>query len=318
VTFTSEGANQTQQVTVTDRAGNSATFTSPAVNIDLTAPSTSATVSATSGYMDWYTNTVSVSLNASDNLAGVANIFYSVDGGSTQTYSGTFSISSDGVHTVEFWSADVAGNTETRQSVIVKIDANAPITQASVSGTAGTNDWYRSAVQVSLSAADIGSGVQNSYYRIDGGAVQTYAGTFSLSAVGQHTVEYWSVDNVNNTEVSHSLVVKIDTSAPVVSATANPATASKSPRPVTVTITGSVTDGLSGVSSASYSVIDEYGVTQPSGSVTLQEKGNYSFTLTLPATKNGPDKDGHLYTIVVSASDQAGNSGSATTTVRIN
>ncbi|HET9787261.1 MAG TPA: PQQ-binding-like beta-propeller repeat protein, partial [Pyrinomonadaceae bacterium] len=42
--FSSEGANQNQEVTVTDNAGNSATFTSPAVNIDLTKPSTSATV----------------------------------------------------------------------------------------------------------------------------------------------------------------------------------------------------------------------------------------------------------------------------------
>jgi hypothetical protein len=75
---------------------------------------------------------------------------------------------------------------------------------------------------------------------------------------------------------------------------------------------------LSGISSASYSVIDEYGVTQPSGPITLQGNGSYSFTLSLPATKNGPDKDGHLYTIVVSGLDQAGNSASATTTVRIN
>ena len=318
VKFMSEGANQTQDVIVTDRAGNSATFTSPAVNIDLTAPSSSAQVTATSGNGDWYTGVVSVMLNASDNLSGVANVFYRLDGGSVQAYSGTFSISSDGVHNFEFWSVDQAGNTETHQTQIVKIDANAPVTQASVSGTAGANDWYRSAVQVSLSAVDNGSGVQNSFYRIDGGVVQTYAGTFSLSAVGQHTVEYWSVDNVNNTEVPHSLVLKIDTSAPFVTATANPSTASKSPRPVTVTISGKATDVLSGVSSASYSVIDEYGVTQPSGSATLQANGTYSFTLILPATKNGPDKDGHLYTIVVTASDQAGNSASATTTFRIN
>jgi hypothetical protein len=305
-------------VTVTDKAGNTATFTSPAVNIDLTAPSSSAQVTAISGNMGWYTGLVSVMLNASDNLAGVANIFYRLDGGSVQTYSGTFSISSEGVHNFEFWSVDVAGNTETHQTQIVKIDANAPITQAFVSGTAGMNDWYRSVVQVSLSAADNGSGVQNSYYRIDGGVVQAYAGTFSLSAVGQHTVDYWSVDNVNNTEVTHSLVVKIDTIAPVVTVAANPATAGKSPRPVTVTVFGSMTDGPSGVSSASFNVIDEYGVTQPSGPVTLQAKGNYSFTLTLPATKNGSDKDGHLYTIVVRVSDQAGNSGSATATLRIN
>jgi PQQ-like domain/Bacterial Ig-like domain len=227
--FTLEGANQTQQVTVTDKAGNSATFTAPAVNIDLTKPLTSAIVSGTSNNT-WYRGPVSVTLNASDNLSGVAGTFYKIDGGSAQTYTSPFSISSDGVHTVDFW----------------------------------------------------------------------------------------SVDNAGNTEVTHSLAVNIDTAAPLVTATASPETAAKSPRPVTVTISGNAADGLSGISSASYSVIDEYGVTHPSGPVTLQANGNYSFTLSLPATKNGPDKDGHLYTIIVSGFDQAGNSGSATATVRIN
>ena len=316
--FTSEGANQTQQVTVTDNAGNSATFTSPAVNIDLTKPLTSATLPGINQQQEWFTGPVSVTLNASDNLSGVAGTFYRIDGGPTQTYSSVFSISSDGVHNLDFWSVDVAGNTETQQTRIVKIDSTAPVTQASVSGTAGTNNWYRSAVQVSLSASDNVSDVQNTSYRIDSGAIQTYAGPFVLSTMGQHTVNYWSVDNVNNTEATRSLAVNIDTVAPLVTATANPATAAKSPRPVTVTISGSATDALSGVSSASYSVIDEYGVTQPSGPVTLQGNGSYSFTLSLPATRNGPDKDGHLYTIVVSGVDQAGNSASATTTVRIN
>jgi hypothetical protein len=112
--------------------------------------------------------------------------------------------------------------------------------------------------------------------------------------------------------------VNIDLTAPVVSASANPATAPKSPsRPVSVTISGNVADALSGINSASYNVVDEYGVTQPSGSVTLQPNGNYSFTLSLPATKNGSDKDGHLYTIVVRGFDRAGNSATATTTLRI-
>lgn len=316
--FTSEGANQTQQVTVTDKVGNSATFTSPAVHIDLTAPSTSISIPGISQTQEWFTSPVPVTLSASDNLSGVANILYNINGGPAQTYTSTFTLSADGNYTIEYWSVDVAGNSDAHKTRTVRIDSTAPVTQAIVSGTLGTNNWYRSAVQVSLSASDNVSGVQNTNYRIDGGAIQTYAGPFVLSTVGQHTVDYWSVDNLNNTEVTRSLAVNIDTANPVVTATANPSTAKKGPAPVTVTISGNATDGLSGVSSASFNVIDEYGVTQPSGAITLQANGNYSFTLSLPATKNGPDKDGHLYTIVVAASDQAGNSASATATVRIN
>ena len=316
--FTGEGAGQTQQVTVTDKAGNSATFTSPAINIDLTTPATAAAVSGITSNPDWYTSAVSVTLIATDNLSGVAQTLYRVDGGATQTYASAFLVSSDGVHTVEFWSVDVAGNTEGHQSRIIKIDSVAPVTQASASGTAGANNWYRSAVQVSLNASDNVAGVQSSFYRIDGGATQTYAGAFVLSSPGQHSVDYWSVDHAGNTEATHSILIKIDTTAPVVSAVANPSTANKGPRPVTVTISGNASDALSRISSASFNVIDEYGVTQPSGPVTVQANGNYSFTLSLPATKNGNDKNGHLYTIVVQATDQAGNAASASTTLTIN
>jgi hypothetical protein len=316
--FTSEGANQTQQVTVTDNAGNSATFTSPTIHIDMTAPSTTATLPGINQAQEWFTGPVPVTLSAADGLSGIANTLYTINGGAPQTYAGTFTLSGDGVYALEYWSVDTASNTETHKTRTVRIDSTAPVTQASASGTAGANGWFRSAVQISLSATDNLSGVQSSFYQVDGGAIQTYTGAFVLATLGQHTVNYWSVDNLNNTEAAHSLVVKIDNVGPSVTASANPATASKGPRPVTVTISGNVTDAVSGLASAGFNVIDEYGNTQPSGSVTVQANGSYSFTLSLPATKQGNDKDGHLYTIVVSASDQAGNSASATTTLRIN
>lgn len=87
---------------------------------------------------------------------------------------------------------------------------------------------------------------------------------------------------------------------------------------MSVTLSGSATDALSGINNASFNVIDEYGVAQPSGSVSVQADGSYSFTLSLPATRQGNDKNGHLYTIVVTAFDRAGNATSATTTLTIN
>ncbi|HYV14384.1 MAG TPA: PQQ-binding-like beta-propeller repeat protein [Pyrinomonadaceae bacterium] len=317
--FASEGTNQTQQVTVTDKAGNSATFTSPAVNIDLTAPSTTAVFSGANPDPNGFSGPVQVTFSATDNLSGVKpGTFVRIDGGGVNLIFGSLVIGASGTHTIEYWSEDVAGNVEPRHTRTLKIDSTPPVTSASVSGTPGTNGWYRSAVQISLSATDSLSGVLGSFYRIDGGGTQTYAGPFTFSTSGQHTIDYWSRDNVNNTEVAHSLVVKIDTVSPFVTAAANPSTAPKGPKPVNVTISGSVNDAVSGVSSASYNVIDEYGTTQPSGAVTVQANGSYSFSLALPANRPGNDRDGHLYTIVVTGFDQAGNSATATTTLRIN
>lgn len=316
--FAAEGTNQTQQVTVTDNAGNSATFTSPAVNIDLTKPSTTAILPGVSQDQEWFGGSPLVTLSASDNLSGVSGSFFRLDGSGPNLAIGPFLIPGEGTHTLEYFSVDNAGNIETPKTRIIRIDGTPPVTQAFVSGTVGTNGWFRSPVQISLSATDNLIGVMGSFYRIDSGVVQTYTGPFIFSTPGQHTVQYWSVDNLNNQEVMHAVVIKIDTVAPSVTAAASPATAPKGPRPVNVTISGSVTDALSGVGNASFNVIDEYGATQPSGAVTVQANGSYSFVLSLPANRPGSDKDGHLYTIVVTGFDQAGNSATATATFRIN
>jgi hypothetical protein len=88
---------------------------------------------------------------------------------------------------------------------------------------------------------------------------------------------------------------------------------------VPVTVSGTITDNLSGVDpgTAAFAVADEYGSVQPSGPVTLGPGGNYSFTVSLQASRNGNDQDGRQYVITVSAKDLAGNLGSATTTVTV-
>ena len=316
--FTAEGANQTQQVTVTDNAGNTATFTSPAVNIDLTKPSSVAVVAGASPDQEWFSGPVTVTLDATDNLSGVKpGSHFRLDGGGPFLIFGPFFINSVGRHTLQYASEDRAGNIESLKTRFINIDPAPPVTTAAVSGTVGTNGWHRSAVQVTLNATDNLNAVQGTFYRIDFGAVQTYAGPFGFSTPGVHTIEYWSIDHLY-TETSKTLVVKIDAGAPVVTAAANPSTAPKGPKPVNVTISGSVTDAVSGIGSASFNVIDEYGATQPSGAVTVQANGTYSFTLSLPANRPGNDKDGHLYTIIVTGIDQAGNSTTATTTFRVN
>lgn len=315
--FTAEGANQTQQVTVTDNAGNTASFTSPAINIDLTPPSSTLVIAGATPDQEWFSGPVTVTVDATDNLSGVKpGTQYRIDGSIFLIF-GSFFIQGTGTHTLQYASEDVAGNLEAFKTRIINIDPEPPLTTSSVSGTAGTNGWFRSAVQVSLTAADNLNAVVGTFYRVDGGVTQTYAGPFGLSTPGVHTVEYWSVDHIY-TETTRTRFVMIDGGAPLVTATANPSTAPKGPKPVNVTISGSAIDAVSGISSASYNVIDEYGTTQPSGPVTVQPNGSYSFTLSLPANRPGNDRDGHLYTIVVSGVDQAGNSTTATTTFRVN
>ena len=162
--------------------------------------------------------------------------------------------------------------------------------------------------------------MQTTFYKIDGGTTKTYTAAFSISGNGSHTINFWSVDKATNTETMGSLAVNIDSTLPGVTCNVSPSSAAASSNPVTVTVTGHATDTVSGVSltdGATFSVVDEYGVTQPTGPITLQSNGNYSFTLTLPATKNVGD-NAHVYTVTVRGTDRAGNTNTASDTLKIN
>jgi hypothetical protein len=88
---------------------------------------------------------------------------------------------------------------------------------------------------------------------------------------------------------------------------------------VVVTVSGTVMPGTQPLASggAGYAVVDEYGQVQPSGSITLGAGGNYSFGVSLIATRNGNDQDGRTYTIVIGSKDAIGNLGSCSTVVTV-
>jgi hypothetical protein len=80
-------------------------------------------------------------------------------------------------------------------------------------------------------------------------------------------------------------------------------------RLVTVKVTGQITDAGSGVdpTTAKFTVIDEYGQVQPSGAISLNSDGTFTFTVQLEASRHSGDKSGRQYTIRITVSDNAGN-----------
>ncbi len=140
-------------------------------NQDVTPPTTISMVTGTMGNNGWYVSDVQITLTATDNEggSGVKEIHYTVDGteavvsGSTTT---TFSIVSDGTHTVTFYAIDNAGNVEIPTPLIpleeiINIDQSAP----TITGL-GTNSaiiWPPNHKMVNItiggSVADSGSGI---------------------------------------------------------------------------------------------------------------------------------------------------------------
>lgn len=94
---------------------------------------------------------------------------------------------------------------------------------ATIDGTAGSADWYRSPVTVTLTATDSGSGVESIHVQVDGGGWSLYQSPVTISSEGRHTVEYYARDVAGNEGAVQSLALGIDTlpptTAPTVSGT---------------------------------------------------------------------------------------------------
>lgn len=97
--------------------------------VDQTAPTTSISLSGTTGTNGWHKSNVEVTLSATDDTGGVGvwQTRYSIDNGATwNVYSAPFTISIEGTTAILYESEDYIGNIETQQSQIIKIDKTNP------------------------------------------------------------------------------------------------------------------------------------------------------------------------------------------------
>src|SRR5438552_3888597 len=185
---------------------------SPGSVSDTIAPVSTCLVSGTAGANSWYTSSVSVSLSATDDRSGVASIHFLIDGSAWQAYTGAVVVQGEGTHTVGYYATDIAGNNEATRTVSANIDTSKPVTSAQVRGTPAPDGSYVGSANITLTATDVGSGVQGVQYRLDGGAWRPYTTTFLLSGNGQHTIDYTATDIAGNVEAAQSSIVRISRS----------------------------------------------------------------------------------------------------------
>jgi thermolysin len=200
-------------------------------------------------------------------------------------------------------------------------DVTAPTTIASAAGYS-FGSLTNHTVTVALTATDNvdGSGVASLVYSATGATTlpaTTTGGnaTIPVTADGETIISFQATDNAGNTETLQTRVVRIDLSPPSATAAASPSTLwPPNGKPVTVTISGVLLDPA-GVASASYVVDDEYGQVSSSGAIAVAADGSYQFTIQLPASRLGTDKDGRVFTIRIVTTDTVGNTATAETRV---
>ena len=126
-------------------------------------------------------------------------------------------------------------------------DLSSPIT--TISGT--TTSWSNTDVNITLTCDDNLSGCQITYYRIDDGAWFNYQGVFMISNDGNHHIDYYSKDNIGNTESLKIGTIAIDQTAPVTTDNSD-----NSWHSGTVNVTLTPTDSASGIMNTYYCISD--------------------------------------------------------------
>jgi len=279
-TVTGEGAHLVEYSS-TDSLGNAEPTRSLALKIDTVKPATASSLSPASpgGANGWYLAPVQVTLSPSDATSGVASTTYTVDGGAPQTYSGPFTLSTDGAHTVQFASTDNAGNVEPTQSITVKVDQNDPVTTGTL--TPGIrNGWYASPTLTLPATAGAGSGVAHTDYSLDGGPWTTYSSALSGFSTGNHFAQYRSTDNAGRVEATKLIAFKVDAGKPSVNITA-PADGATIPLDKATPAKFKCTDNESGMDTC-------VGTVANGANIDTHSVGDHTFTVT------GTDKAGNV------------------------
>lgn len=181
---------------------------------DMSAPTTSATLSQQPNAAGWNKADVTLTLNAADNDggSGLRELVYSTGGAFTHVYGPTAVIpfNVEGTTNVIFYAKDQAGNMEAAQTFVVKLDKTAPVIGDVTRTTPNANGWNNTDVVAQYTATDNGSGFAS-------GSTLSDALTFNNEGAGQsQNIEV--ADLAGNTATQAVADVNIDKTAPIIDA----------------------------------------------------------------------------------------------------
>jgi len=127
------------------------------------------------------------------------------------------SIGGDGIYEFYTIAADYALNKELAPGsadAYAILDNSVPSTTLDTIETPGMHGWYTAGVHVFLSPNDVGSGVEDTWYRIGTGDWHVYDDGIVISVDGTHKLQFYSEDHAGNKEQVRTLDVCLDQESP--------------------------------------------------------------------------------------------------------
>ncbi len=176
-----------------------------------------------SGSSTFYGKNLTLELSAEDKMAGLDQIYASINGSPYQPYKAALSFTAEMAYDISYYAVDNVGNVSVPQSTSFTIDLSAPVTQVSVDNSYMAKDGKVTLSRMqslSLIGKDSLSGVKETFFRMkNNDKFDLYKSAISLKSFqdGEYQISFYSVDNVGNQEAPKSFSFVIDNVSPVAS-----------------------------------------------------------------------------------------------------
>ncbi len=293
----SEGSNTISFWAVSNYSDTSA-MGNITVSVDKGKPNILLSLPNPNGLHDWYTRSVSISVNASDSTSGLYSTYIGwADGGA---YTKSITLTRDGYYQIDARAVDNAGNSA-GASATVKLDQTSPEINLNYPEPDGEKGWYVTPLYIEASSQDILSGLDDIQIIVDQKEPDQIFGEIKkdktavnkrsvvIDKEGIHQVVIKSYDLAGNLSEKR-ISIKLDMSDPIINI-GSPTSMSK-----TIQLNGVVTDTFSGIEKVFINYGDGWALTDTND-------GTFSIEID---TVQDKIKDGYM-SIGVKVVDRAGN-----------
>ena len=297
-----------------DNVGNGEDSKSESVYLDKIAPET--TLSATPSYEDgsllYIAPGSELTLQATDNKAGVRDIYFTTRGYSNEVYTEPFSLENyHGSSLISYRADDIVDNKEALNQQKLFVDSIRPATTLEFMGDyfEVANRYYvNESTKLKLDASDANSGVDYTEYGNIGSSFDKYDAPFALTKEGYNGMMYRSVDRVENVEYSKSIDLYLDKKGPeiVFNFSNQPMGEEDGVKiyPLGTRLFLGATDDQSGTNTISYKINN-------------QKEVNYSSPKTIDISEKKAFRKGKTYEVAIRTTDLVNNSSEESISFKI-
>jgi len=166
----------------------------------------------------YYGNNQKIKLASKDDMSGVSQILYSINNSEYKEYTTEIAVKAEKKYLVKFYSVDNVGNVENTQENTFYIDKTAPKTICTISDTLG-NEIISERGKIEIETTDAATGSSKIYYKLDSGEYKIFTQkSINLNKIkeGNHTIYFYSIDNVNNVEKEQKTFFFLDKTSPII------------------------------------------------------------------------------------------------------